>query len=213
VHKVILSTAYLPPISWLAAAIQSKAVEIEFFETYPKQTYRNRCIIAVSGGILNLTVPVIRADGNHTITGNVGIDNSTKWQQLHWRSIVTAYSKAPYFLYYRDLFEPLYHKPFTKLIDLNREILSIVFKSLNISNLHIALSKQYEFTPVYPDLRNSFHPKKRLIKEEDTHSERYIQVFEEINGFIPDLSCIDLLFNLGPDAAAYLARVKPIPGE
>jgi hypothetical protein len=35
-----------------------------------------------------------------------------------------------------------------------------------------------------------------------------MQVFEEIHGFTPDLSIIDLLFNLGPDASAYLSKVE-----
>ncbi len=203
---VLLSTAYLPPISWMASAIIFDSVEIELYETYPKQTYRNRSVIAVSGGVLNLTVPVVRVEGNHTTTGNIGIDNSTNWQQLHWRSIMSAYNKAPYFLYYRDQFEQVYRKKHTHLIRLNQDLLEIVFKSLKITKPEFKFTEQYDFSPVSRDLRNYFHPKTRQQPPGNYNSERYIQVFEDMNGFIPDLSCIDLLFNLGPDALPYLLK-------
>lgn len=208
-NSVLLSTSYLPSVSWLAAALKYSAVEIELYETYPKQTYRNRSTIAVSSGTLNLTVPVNRVNGNHTLTGDITIDHSKNWQQLHWRSIVTAYNKSPYFLYYRDLFEPVYHKKHTLLFHLNLEILNAILKALNISNLNITFTNIYTFTPECPDLRNHFYPKIRPRQQEEPYMERYIQVFEEINGFIPDLSCIDLLFNLGPEALPYLQRINP----
>ena len=109
-QPILLSTAYFPSISWIAVALQSVRVEIEIHETYLKQTYRNRCNIATASGILSLTVPVKRVNGNHTKTADIQIDNSEKWQNLHWKSIITAYNKSPYFLFYRDLFEPVFFK-------------------------------------------------------------------------------------------------------
>jgi hypothetical protein len=127
---------------------------------------------------------------------------------MHWRSIVTAYNKSPYFLFYRDLFEPVYQKKHTLLISLNLEILNSILRSLKINNLDINFTKKYEFTPESSDLRSFFDPKTRTQSKNNPDFERYIQVFEEINGFIPDLSCIDLLFNLGPEALPYLKRIK-----
>jgi hypothetical protein len=207
---VLLSTAYLPPISWMASAIQCDLAEIDLHETYPKQTYRNRSVIAVSGGVLNLTVPVVRVDGNHTTTGNIAIDNSTNWQQQHWRSIISAYNKAPYFLYYRDQFEPLFRKKHMHLFRLNQDLLEILLKVLKVKKPELKFTERYDFSPVSMDLRNAFHPKTRQLQIDNYNKERYIQVFEETNGFIPDLSSIDLLFNLGPDALPYLEKYKII---
>ena len=44
------------------------AVAIEQKETFPKQTFRNRAVIATGNGLLMLNVPVVRPQGNHTPT-------------------------------------------------------------------------------------------------------------------------------------------------
>lgn len=212
-NKVLLSTAYLPPISWMAVAIQLKDFSIEIHESYPKQTFRNRCNIATSAGILPLSIPVKRTNGNHTKTGDISIDNSNNWQLLHWRSMVTAYSKSPYFLYYRDLFEPVYNEKFDLLIDFNSKLLKKLYTALNISTKEINSTTEYQFKPEGQDLRNSFNPKRNPYQTILAEMPRYIQVFEEIHNFVPDLSIIDLLFNLGPDSYQYLNEAKLLQQE
>jgi hypothetical protein len=207
-QPILLSTAYFPPISWMAVAMQSDRIAIEIHETYPKQTYRNRCNIATSSGVLSLTVPVNRVNGNHTKTCDILTDNSGNWQLLHWRSIVTAYNKSPYFLHYRDFIEPILFKKHEFLIDLNLELLITLMKALQIRNKEMFFTSQYEFKPGFQDLRNSFHPKQEKYKGIKVELPRYIQAFEENHGFIPDLSILDLIFNLGPEANQYLAKVK-----
>jgi len=206
---VLLSTAYLPPVSWIAAALQSADFDIEVHETYPKQTFRNRCNIATSSGILSLTVPVIRRNGNHTKTIDIGIDNSTNWQKHHWRSIVSAYSKSPYFIYYRDHFEIIYQKEYNRLFDLNQDLILLLFHLLKIPGKKVNTTLQYTISCTYQlDLRNSFQPKKKPYQALFPNVPRYLQVFEEIHGFLPDLSIIDLLFNLGPDSLHYLTSMQ-----
>jgi hypothetical protein len=205
---MLISTAYLPPVSWMAVAVQQKNVCIEIHETYPKQTFRNRCNIATSAGILSLSVPVIRCNGNHTKTGVIIIDNSRNWQQMHWRSIVTAYSKSPYFFHYRDIFEPIYHKQIDRLIDLNQALLTIIFKTMHINEIEMKYSLEYDFNPHNIDLRDSFHPKRKPYQIIAYDLPRYIQTFEENHGYIADLSIIDLLFNSGPETLQYLFNLK-----
>lgn len=207
-NHVLLSTAYFPPISWMAAALNSGRIELEIHETYPKQTFRNRCNIATSSGILSLTVPVKRINGSHTKTCDIRIDNSNNWQLLHWRSIITAYNKSPYFLFYRDLIEPVYFIKHERLIDLNYQIINILLAELNINYLDVFHTNQYDVKPDSYDLRNGFNPgskRSQIIKYE---LPRYMQTFESKHDFLTDLSIIDLLFNLGPDAVSYLADVK-----
>ncbi len=204
---VLLSTAYLPPISWIAAALQVGSIVLEIHETYPKQTFRNRCNIATSSGVLSLTVPVKRVNGNHTKTCDIQIDNSKNWQLLHWRSIITAYNKSPYFIYYRDLIEPVLFRKQDLLIDLNTELLKTLLKALGIMTMEILNTDNYLLKPDLDDLRDSFHPK-YSNQAVTCELPRYIQSFEENHGFIRDLSIIDLLFNLGPDALTYLTKAK-----
>lgn len=205
-NSVLLSTAYLPPVSWMAVALQSENTVIELHETYPKQTFRNRCAISTASGILNLTVPVKRINGNHTKTNEIEIDNSKNWQRLHWRSIITAYNKSPYFLFYRDLFEPIYLKKYELLIELNQELINLFLKALQIKNKEFIFTDHFETNSGYVDLRNCFHPGNNSYPPKNEFP-RYMQTFEAIQGFIPDLSSADLLFNLGPEALPYLRNI------
>ena len=100
--ETILSTAYLPPIEYFAMILQSGAWKIENHEHYIKQSYRNRCNIITANGLLNLSIPVNKTDGNHTFIHDIRISYLSNWQSNHWRAIESAYNKSPFFLYYRD---------------------------------------------------------------------------------------------------------------
>ena len=102
----------------------------------------------------------------------------------------------------------MFFKRHEHLIDLNGELLIKIFKALQINTIKPIYTNNYTIKPEIADLRNSFHPKKNTHEANPIEFPRYIQVFDENNGFIPDLSILDLLFNLGPDALPYLAKVQ-----
>ena len=128
---VLLSTAYLHPISYISGCWREEELLIERFETYPKQTFRNHCHIYGPNGLQTLSVPVIKVNGNHTLTRDIRIA-STSWQRLHWRSIETAYNNSPFFMYYKDEFEKVFDEQFDFLLDLNTRLLKIIFNILRI---------------------------------------------------------------------------------
>lgn len=192
---LLLSTAYLPPVSWIRAALSAEKVLIEAHETYPKQTYRNRCRILAANGVLPLSIPVSKVDGKNTRTKDIEVFYDEAWQRLHWRSIDAAYSNSPFYLYYKDELERFYQKKYRFLLDLNMEITQTIFSMLGKS-IDIELTSAFDHSPVeMEDLRNSISPKLFI---DEFQFPRYPQVFEERFGFQADLSIIDLLFNEGP---------------
>jgi hypothetical protein len=198
---VLLPTAYLPPIQWFVYLFATKKVFIEQYETYPKQTYRNRCEIATANGRLALTIPVIKVNGNHTKTKDIEISDHQNWQVLHWRALTAAYANSPYFMYYQDEFEPLFVHKFQNLMDFNFALLENVMKLISIEK-EVELTNTYEFNPPgVLDLRGEISPK---ITFDKFPLPEYYQVFKEKNRFIPGLSIIDLLFNMGPESAGLL---------
>ena len=55
------------------------------------------------------------------------------------------------------------------------------------------------------DFRDSIHPKKpALLMERLKMNKPYWQVFNAKQGFVPNLSILDLLFNEGPNAISFL---------
>ena len=112
------------------------AVQIEVMESFPKQTYRNRCTITVPhdsqsncqspiANNLTLTVPVKRADSKQ-LTRDVEISYQQRWQHQHWIALVSAYKRTPYFDYYADFFRPFYEQETRFLVDFNEKIHEVI---------------------------------------------------------------------------------------
>jgi hypothetical protein len=193
---VVAPLAYTGSIGLWAFMTTAQTLIIEQHDYYQKQTFRNRTHIHGANGKLMLSVPVkhlgkIGRQYYHTVE----IENSFTWQKQHWKSIQSAYRSSPYFEFYEDNLAILYKTDFSSLYTFNKACFELLLKLLGWEPT-IQYTESYENTPAARDIR--------------THDValRYTQVFEDKNGFIPNLSIIDLLFNEGPNALTLLkARV------
>ena len=123
---IILPTTYLGSVEWYCQFLANpSAVQIEVMESFPKQTYRNRCTIRTPDGLLTLSVPVKRADSKQ-LTRDVEISYQQKWQHQHWIALMSAYKRTPYFDYYADYFRPFYEKETKFLVDLNEGLHEVI---------------------------------------------------------------------------------------
>ncbi len=205
-HGILVSTAYLPPIEYMALVANCDIIILEKEESYPKQTYRNRCVIMTANGLLNLTIPVVKPYGNNTKTKDILILNSNRWFLNHWRAISSAYSGSPFFLYYKDDLEPLFTGKYINLIEFNTKLLEEICKLAGI-DFRVEYSSTFIMpsdTPQLTDYRFSISPKNSSLSNQfDT----YTQVFSNKYTFKSNLSILDLLFNLGPETKGYLHNV------
>ena len=103
------------------------SVQIEVMESFPKQTYRNRCTITTPDGPLTLSIPVKRADSKQ-LTRDVEISYQQRWQHQHWIALTSAYKRTPYFDYYADFFRPFYEKETKFLVDFNEKIHEVIVR-------------------------------------------------------------------------------------
>jgi len=195
----LFTTAYFPCISYMARFLSDASPCIEVFETYHKQTYRNRCRVMTANGMQALSIPVIKVNGNHTMTKDMAVSHVEPWQQIHRRCLESAYKASPYFDHYYDYLKPVFETRFERLIDLNDTALQAVFKMLKV-NKEIVHTTDY-VKEVENDLREAFSPK--TAPNPDAFSQ-YYQVFSTKYPFAPDLSILDLVFNEGPEAIIYL---------
>ena len=198
--NILLHPTYFPNIAHFIAVAKADTVTFEIEDNYQKQTYRNRTYIYGANGKLLLNVPVKHSHKNRQKFKDVKIANDEKWQDLHWKSLQSAYRTSPYFEYYEDEFKPLFEKKHTFILDYNFECLELVLDCLQL-DLNHSKTTEYNFD-VSPltDLRNLVNARK-----EPTHSlDEYTQVFINKYGFINNLSILDLLFNEGTNALSYL---------
>jgi hypothetical protein len=212
IPSLILSTSYFSPVGYFSLLTRFPFIIIDIHETFAKQTWRNRCTIISGNGHLNLTVPVERPNGNHTKTYDIVISNHSNWRVNHWRSIVSAYNNSPFFLYYKDMVEGLIFNNNHKLLhELNDEILKQLIDEFGFT-VNIEISRQYVKHPdasLAIDMRGTLSPKNRELQKKQVLSfPSYYQVFEDRFGFQPNMSILDLIFNLGPETMDYMKSVE-----
>ena len=199
---VHLSTAYLAPVEYYKMMRFFSKIIIEKHCNYVKQTYRNRCIIASANGLQTLSIPVEKPETLKCLTKDIRIAEHGNWRHLHWNAIKSAYNSTPFFEYYEDDFIRFYETKYDFLFDFNESLRELITDLLDIE-AQIVYSSEYDAS--YPsceaDYRDSIHPKKDFAT---TDFKPYYQVFESKFGFQPNLSIIDLLFNMGPESVLFL---------
>ncbi|WP_374164439.1 WbqC family protein [Arcticibacter sp. MXS-1] len=201
-HKgAIFPLFYLPPVEVFSRMKRQKEnILLERFEHFPKQTYRNRGLIHSPQGKLALIVPVVKGSKVHTRVKDVRISYDFDWQRLHWMSIQTSYRSSAYFEFYEDGLAPFYEKKWEFLFDYNEEMFRLLLRYLKL-DISFSYTESYEEQyPDFDDFRQLIHPK----VESTVDFTPYYQVFEDRNGFIANLSVIDLLFSQGPQSASFL---------
>ena len=199
--KAILSSVYCGSIEYYTVLNNAEEVLIDSCDHYIKQTYRNRCEIYGANGKLKLTIPLIRR-GKRVPINDAQVDNSHGWKKLHWRSIESAYRSSPYFEFYEHHFIAIFEKEHTHLYEFNQEIQNKIIQILDL-DVEVKETSSYEKShDGYEDYRETIHPK--IAPKNKLTDKRYIQVFENKYGFIPNLSILDLLFNEGPNSISFL---------
>ena len=188
----IFPTAYLPSIQYVSLFLKAEYASIELFETYQKQSCRTRTNVMTANGIQTLTVPVIKVNGNHTLTKDIEISYKESWQQVHLRCLESAYRKSAYFDYYFPYFEKIYKQRFNTLIELNDYSLKVILKLIKVK-------KEYSYTEDFEKITDNKDYRISLSKSDANKIEMipYYQVFADRHGFISNLSIVDLLFNEG----------------
>ncbi|KAA6317755.1 hypothetical protein EZS27_032140 [termite gut metagenome] len=200
---VYLTSAYLAPVEYYSKLMNYDKVYIEQYDHYTKQTYRNRCVIATPDGTTSvLTIPVARPKSLKCSMRDIHISDHGNWRHIHWNAIESAYGNTPFFEYYKDDFYSFYNNKYTFLIDFNDELCRLVCELIDITPV-IERTTEYktDFSPNEYDFREVIHPKKDFrVEDPEFVLHPYYQVFETHHGFIPNLSIIDLLFNMGPES-------------
>ena len=201
-----LSSAYLALVEYYTKLLEYDKIYVEQHDHYIKQTYRNRCTIAGPDGELALSIPTVKPDTLKCPMKDIRISDHGNWRHLHWNAIESAYNSTPYFEYYKDDFRPFYEKKYEFLADFNEELCQLVCKLIDIQPC-IERTSEYktEFTTEETDFREIIHPKKDFrIADPEFVPHPYYQVFDSKLGFLPNLSIIDLLFNMGPESLLVL---------
>tara|TARA_R110001592_G_scaffold32905_3_gene114735 strand:- start:1463 stop:2059 length:597 start_codon:yes stop_codon:yes gene_type:complete len=191
---------YFSPISQYSEIVKADELIFEMDDNFQKQSYRNRCYIYNSNGKQLLSVPVKHlTKDRRKKTRDTLVENDFPWQDQHFKSLQIAYRTSPFFEFFEDDLAPIFEKKYTYLQDLNIDTFLFLKDALQIET-SFSTTQEYKVEPNEKDFRLLAEIKqqpKKLV-------EKYIQMFDDKHGFIPNLSILDLLFMEGPNTISYL---------
>ena len=208
----LLQTTYFGPVQWYQKLKRYDHCVIEQYDSYQKQTYRNRCVIATANGLQALTVPVDHSPLtiDHVQCKDLRISDHNQWRRVHWNALQSAYSESPFFEYYADDIRPFFEQKYEFLIDFNEAIRQKMCELLDIetsvsysSGFMVQGSGFKVHGSGFRDFREVIHAK-HPQDDPEFQPRSYWQVFQHRYGFQPNLSILDLLFCMGPEAVFYL---------
>jgi hypothetical protein len=154
-------------------------------------------VIAGSVGPIKLSIPIVGSRSTHLPFNQVEIDNQSAWQQTHFRTLVTAYGNSPFFQHYRDELELLFSVPPVLLFEWNMRCLTWLLSKIRLSDRLNSTDKDPSNELDVKHYSDVYTPK---TYNQQPHFIKYPQVFEDRVGFLPNLSMLDMLFNVGPEA-------------
>jgi hypothetical protein len=188
---------------------------------FSKGDFQNRNRVKGAAGVQWLTVPVVHRFPQKLNEVETAGDD---WREKHWKTIASCYGRAPYFSEFSNALAELYRRPWQKLSDLNIAAIKLLATWLRIdtkmilsSDLNVAgekselvlnVCKRVGASAYYSGVMGKTYLQRAafqqagidLIFQEFQHPV-YQQLFMKQQGFVPNLSAIDLLFNCGAAGA------------
>ncbi|MCO5232139.1 MAG: WbqC family protein [Chitinophagales bacterium] len=205
-QSILIEPHYWGSVSYFQQLLKAETIVLDVHSHFKKGTYRNRCHIMGPNGMLSLSVPLVKGKEQHSVIGDVRISYTENWVKDHWQSLVSSYRRSAYFEFYEEDIAPLYENKFDKLVDLNVVAINLIQKLLN-RKINLQYSEKYIVPGDFDglDLRDCIRPQieKMGIPPLDLP---YTQVFMDRMAFLPNLSILDALFNLGPRTLDYLEQ-------
>jgi hypothetical protein len=191
---------YLPSLEYMTILLQNPSLLFEVEENFPKQTYRNRCLILGANGVERLSVPVVHLSGEKTKTKDTKIDYSQNWIKQHQGAIRAAYGNAPYYEYFEPYLSQIFAKKRFFLVDLNIDLLSFVYRILDVPFVYKNTNEfgVFEGLSEYEQISAKKDWQERSIYQ----NRSYRQCFGQ--EFVPNLSILDLLMNHGKESLNFL---------
>ncbi len=198
----LLDCEYFPSIAWFQQFNRADLICIEQYEYFERRSFRNRCHIAGANEMITLSVPLLGGRNQKSIMKDIKISYEEDWRPKHWKTIASAYKNSPYFDYFEAEVHSFFQQKPAFLMDLNLQSLQLIQRILQHKK-NYSLSTCYVLQPDNDtkDFRQSFSTQSLFV---DENLPKYWQTFQDRNGFLPNLSMLDILFCCGQETLSLI---------
>ena len=197
----VLPLTPFPPLHWwyLATNCHGEGFVYEAVEDFRRQTMRNRMVISGPQGKTILSFPIqsnADRDALPLLSAHISPVHS-------FRTLQSCYGSAPFFEHFKE-----------ELLAIWREFLpasgadTMMLRAFNKATIDwVSEICKWQVAPE-PEVVPQFSSSARDLREKDRLAgqgwsfNRYTQLFETTNGFIPGCSILDALMTLGPAAVS-----------
>ena len=201
---------YFPCINAIVDIVDCQSVLFNNEQPFKRSSFRNRMLLPGGNGLVSLSIPLVGGRSVKRPYSIVEIDYSSTWQRDHFRTLETIYGNSPFYFQYRDSLKEIFDKKPQYLVDWNLICLNWIVKKLKF-NLNLIQHVNQLTDNLEARERIDFYLPSNHDKSEKGPFIKYPQLFEDRIGFRPNVSIVDLLFNLGPDALKKITiHTKPL---
>ena len=205
---IIIGSQTAASIHTFAAMVAAGKVIVDSEEIHlPLRHSHHRYTIATAGGPLNLTVSITGSTNTMPVRmKDVEISEHAKWRHLHWGALFSAYGKTPYFDYIADDLKSIIAGNQTSLLEFNTQLQRLIIDFMDLPIEVTTCPVTPEIVATSTDLRRKLGTKKGDIVT-GISDVPYYQLWSDKNGFLPNLSILDLLMNTGREAIFTLLKM------
>lgn len=221
---VILQPSYMPWIGFFEQMMRADQFIFLDDVQFTRRDWRNRNKIRTRDGSAWLTVPIEQKNRYKQSLKETRIDNSINWNKKHCKAIRLNYLRTPFFEMYYPYFESIYGKRWVFLLDLCyetiqyfKDVLDITTPTYKSSDLSVKGVKKELILNICQHMGASHYLTGSLARNYLTEEEfsrigveleyqkyEHPKYSQRYPGFVPNLSLIDLLFNVGEKSSAVI---------
>lgn len=206
---------YFPRLAYLALGHEADRFVVADTFRYSRQSFQNRARLRTPQGRQWITIPLKGGQRGRSIW-KIEIENREPWPRKHWGAFIYNYRTTPYFEFYESQFAPFFERSWKTLGELTCASVELLHRLYGLDAILERASSHPSSPATLPHVLEATGARSLLTVPEaaphDAHASDKVQVlhFDEpeyrqnFDGFVPGLSAVDLLFNYGPQAAAYL---------
>ena len=230
---------YLPWLGYLDRMAKADLFVVLDHVQFERRNYQNRTQILLEGDARWLTVPVVQLSQKERIIEKA-VDNSEQgsrqWGPNHFKTLRYAYRKSPYFEVYAPRLQEILEARWDRLVDLNMATLEFLREAYDIrtplrlssemkpegARSELLLNICRQVSPDSTFLGGLGGSRRYLDKDAFANAGVGVQwqelqhpIYPQCHAgpFVPGLTSLDLLFNMGPEAREILHRIGEIRDE